>query len=229
MSWWKTSINVRSEERESLLDKFSECETFLKEEAAEASQLFEDLGRYCPDDLELCEPLHAGTFADNGMNVRFIGLLHELDIDNAADLANATGAGLRACENVMQNPVRCGGKDRAQVLKGLEESQSVDVFRARDCFTGQSVGESLARWARECFKTPGQFERKAEELELKCYLIGAVEGLKNSEVKNLLNAPSLANALKDAARSAREQADRGMTAAQLMAQAMAEPGEAPAA
>lgn len=198
MGYRYASINVSNDEREAYLDAFSTCETYLREEAALASQLFDDLGGYCPDDLDTCEPLGANGESE-AANARFKALLHALDIVTPEDLEAVTGASPTDCQNVMRDPLRSDGKQRARVLKGLEDSSAVDIWNTQEPNADYSVGEGLALWARENFKTPHQFARRAMVCELKCYLIGAVGSLEDTEVENLLNAPSLANALKDAA------------------------------
>lgn len=198
MGYRYASINVSNDEREAYLDAFSTCETYLREEAALASQLFDDFGGYCPGDLDACEPLGANSDSE-AANAHFMALLHALDIDTPEDLQAATGASLAECQNVMRDPLRSDGKQRARVLKGLEDSSAADVWNTQELNAGYTVGEGLALWARENFKTPHQFARRAMECELKCYLVGAVDSLEATEVESLLNAPSLANALKDAA------------------------------
>lgn len=198
MGYRYASINVPNDEREAYLDAFNTCETYLREEAAQAAQLFDDLGGYCPSDLDTCEPLEANGDGE-AANARFKALLHALGIDTPEDLETATGASPAYCQNVMRDPLRSDGKQRARVLKGLEDSSAVDVWNTQESNAGIAVGEGLALWARENFKTPHQFARQARECELKCYLVGAVGSLKDTEVQSLLNAPSLANALKDAA------------------------------
>ena len=198
MGYRYVSINIPNDEREAYLDAFSTCETYLREEAEQASQLFDDLCGYCPGDLDTCEPLEANSKGE-AANARFKTLLHALGIDTPEDLKTATGASLTDCKNVMRDPLRSGGKQRARVLKGLEDSSAADVWNTQESNTDCTIGESLALWIRENFKTPHQFARRARECELKCYLIGAVDSLEDAEVQSLLNAPSLASALKDAA------------------------------
>ena len=99
----------------------------------------------------------------------------------------------------MRDPLRSDGKRRARVLKGLDDSNAADVWNTQESNADCTIGEGLALWVRENFKTPHQFAQRARECELKCYLIGAVGSLEDTEVQSLLNAPSLASALKDAA------------------------------
>lgn len=198
MGYRYASINVSNDEREAYLDAFSTCETYLREEAALASQLFDDLGGYCPSDLDACEPLSANSESE-AANARFKALLHALGINTPEDLEITTGASPADCENVMRDPLRSDGTRRARVLKGLEDSSAADVWNTQESNADCTIGEGLALWARENFKTPHQFARRAMECELKCYLVGTVDSLEAAEIESLLNAPSLANALKDAA------------------------------
>ena len=208
------TVNVRNEEREEYLDTFSTCETCLREEMALANQAFDDLGRYCPSDLDTCEPLEMAGADEERANCRFWSLLGTLGISSPADLAEATNAELEVCEEVYSNPLRCGGKQRAAVLAALEQSPQLNVWNVPHPLNRQSVGRNLAEWTRENFKTPWQFRRRALECELKCYLLGIVDSLKDSEIEDLISATSLHNAMKAAAAEARRAGRRDAYAAQ---------------
>ena len=200
------TINVRGEERESYLDAFSLCETFFREEAGQASQLFDDLGRHCPSDLTLCEPLP--DVDEMRASAAFLSALGALGVADAATLAAATGASPGDCEGVMANPLRCDAAARARVLQAVEDSPGLAPWFAVDEASGLTVGEELARWTRGNFKTPQQFRRQAMVCELKCYLVGAVESLEGFEVESLLSCASIVDALKQAAMDAGAKAGR---------------------
>lgn len=200
------TINVRGEERESYLDAFSLCETFFREEAGQASQLFDDLGRHCPSDLTLCEPLP--DVDEMRANAAFLSALGALGVADAAALADATGTSPGDCEDVIANPLRCDAAARARVLQAVEDSPGLAPWFAADEASGLTVGEKLARWTRGNFKTPQQFRRQAAACELKCYLAGAVESLEGFEVDSLLSCASIVDALKQAARGAGAKAER---------------------
>ena len=135
------TINVRGEERESYLDAFSLCETFFREEAGQASQLFDDLGRHCPSDLTLCEPLP--DVDEMRASAAFLSALGALGVADAATLAAATGASPGDCEGVMANPLRCDAAARARVLQAVEDSPPCAVVRR-----GRS--KRADRWRRAC-------------------------------------------------------------------------------
>lgn len=212
MHYEPTTINVTNEEREALLDAFSTCETFLREETALVNQAFDDLRRCCPNDLETCKPKRLGRIEEDGANARFITLLSALGIDTAKELSAATGVEIATCDDVLANPLKCDAKRRARIMSALE-NPPVCAWDAIDPLTGESVGKQLAIWSREYFITPWQFKRHAAECDLKCYLIGAVSGLSDADIDSLLSALSFIGVLKAAADVARARKAADMQAA----------------
>lgn len=198
------SINNRNDERESCFDAFSTCETCFREEMSLANQAFSDLARL-PSDLDLCEPLHRDERHVQDANAQFFQILKALDINDAVELADALNIDIEICTRVYRNPLLCDGKERALILQQLDDSQSpfLDVWDI-EYRHGESIGEALASWTRENFNTPYQFYRQAQELELKCYLVGIVGKLNDRERFGLLYAPSLERAIKEAAAIALE-------------------------
>lgn len=203
------SINNRNDERESCFDAFSTCETCFREEMSLANQAFNDLARL-PSDLDLCEPLHQDERHVQNANTQFCQILEALDIGDATELAGALSIDIAICKRVYNNPLLCNGKERALILQELDNSSSpfLDVWDI-EYRHGESVGEALAGWTRENFNTPYQFYRQAQELELKCYLIGIVEKLNDRERFGLLYAPNLERAIKEAAAIALEDTPTG--------------------
>lgn len=206
------SINNRNDERESCFDAFSTCETCFREEMSLANQAFNDLARL-PSDLDLCEPLHQDERHVQNANTQFCQILEALDIGDATELADALSIDIGICKRVYNNPLLCNGKERALILQELDNSSSpfLDVWDI-EYRHGESVGEALAGWTRESFNTPYQFYRQAQELELKCYLIGIVEKLNDRERFGLLYAPNLERAIKEAAAIALEDTPTGKPA-----------------
>lgn len=203
------SISLQNEEREALLDTFSECETYLREEAALAAQCFDDLGCYCPDLVELCEPLEG--IDEKAQSGYFRIALEDLGITTAHDLAERSGISLAACSPVFDNPIRCDPKERARVIKGLETRACAELWSTsyRPLFgSNESVGDFLHTWLRRNFKTPFQFLQEAKRCELKSYFIGAANGLSESDVDSLLRAPYFMGVIKDAAAAARLATER---------------------
>lgn len=203
------SINNRNDERESCFDAFSTCETCFREEMSLANQAFNDLARL-PSDLDLCEPLHQDERHVQNANTQFCQILEALDIGDATELADALSIDIAIYKRVYNNPLLCNGKERALILQELDNSSSpfLDVWDI-EYRHGESVGEALAGWTRENFNTPYQFYRQAQELELKCYLIGIVEKLNDRERFGLLYAPNLERAIKEAAAIALEDTPTG--------------------
>lgn len=203
------SINNRNDERESCFDAFSTCETCFREEMSLANQAFSDLARL-PSDLDLCEPLHRDERHVQDANAQFFQILKALDINDAVELADALNIDIEICTRVYRNPLLCDGKERALILQQLDDSQSpfLDVWDI-EYRHGESIGEALASWTRENFNTPYQFYRQAQELELKCYLVGIVGKLNDRERFGLLYAPSLERAIKEAAAIALEDTPTG--------------------
>lgn len=203
------SINNRNDERESCFDAFSTCETCFREEMSLANQAFNDLARL-PSDLDLCEPLHQDERHVQNANTQFCQILEALDIGDATELADALSIDIAICKRVYNNPLLCNGKERALILQELDNSSSpfLDVWDI-EYRHGESVGEALAGWTRENFNAPYQFYRQAQELELKCYLIGIVEKLNDRERFGLLYAPNLERAIKEAAAIALEDTPTG--------------------
>lgn len=203
------SINNRNDERESCFDAFSTCETCFREEMSLANQAFNDLARL-PSDLDLCEPLHQDERHVQNANTQFCQILEALDIGDATELADALSIDIAICKRVYNNPLLCNGKERALILQELDNSSSpfLDVWDI-EYRHGESVGEALAGWTRENFNTPYQFYRQAQELELKCYLIGIVEKLNDRERFGLLYAPNLERTIKEAAAVALEDTPTG--------------------
>lgn len=194
-------ISLRNEEREELLDAFSMCNAYLREEAALAAQCFDDLGGYCPDRIAQCEPL--GTINEEQENARFLMAFEELGIHSAKGLAEWAGASVEACEAVWANPIRCDAEKRATVIEAMEANAAADLWGTSHC-TGGSVGDFLYLWLRRNFKTPYQFKRAAQECELKSYLVGAVGGLSDNDLKSLLHPICFATMLQDAAEAERQ-------------------------
>lgn len=203
------SINSRNDERESCFDAFSTCETCFREEMSLANQAFSDLARL-PSDLDLCEPLHRDERHVQDANTQFFQILKALDINDAAELADALNVGIEICTRVYRNPLLCDGKERALILQQLDDSPSpfLDVWNI-EYRHGESIGDALAAWTRENFNTPYQFYRQAQELELKCYLVGIVGKLNDRERFGLLYAPNLERAIKEAAAIALEDTPTG--------------------
>lgn len=203
------SINNRNDERESCFDAFSTCETCFREEMSLANQAFNDLARL-PSDLDLCEPLRQDERHAQNANTQFCQILEALDIGDATELADALSIDIGICKRVYNNPLLCNGKERALILHELDNSSSpfLDVWNI-EYRHGESVGEALAGWTRENFNTPYQFYRQAQELELKCYLIGIVGKLNDRERFGLLYAPNLERAIKEAAAIALEDTPTG--------------------
>ncbi|MEE0343162.1 MAG: hypothetical protein UDM08_00015 [Eggerthellaceae bacterium] len=174
-----------------------------------ANQAFNDLARL-PSDLDLCEPLHQDERHVQNANTQFCQILEALDIGDATELADALSIDIAICKRVYNNPLLCNGKERALILQELDNSSSpfLDVWDI-EYRHGESVGEALAGWTRENFNTPYQFYRQAQELELKCYLIGIVEKLNDRERFGLLYAPNLERAIKEAAAIALEDTPTG--------------------
>lgn len=203
------SINSRNDERESCFDAFSTCETCFREEMSLANQAFSDLARL-PSDLDLCEPLHRDERHVQDANTQFFQILKALDINDAAELADALNVDIEICTRVYRNPLLCDGKERALILQQLDDSPSpfLDVWNI-EYRHGESIGDALAAWTRENFNTPYQFYRQAQELELKCYLVGIVGKLNDRERFGLLYAPNLERAIKEAAAIALEDTPTG--------------------
>lgn len=203
------SINSRNDERESCFDAFSTCETCFREEMSLANQAFSDLARL-PSDLDLCEPLHRDERHVQDANTQFFQILKAFDINDAAELADALNVDIEICTRVYRNPLLCDGKERALILQQLDDSSSpfLDVWNI-EYRHGESIGDALAAWTRENFNTPYQFYRQAQELELKCYLVGIVGKLNDRERFGLLYAPNLERAIKEAAAIALEDTPTG--------------------
>lgn len=203
------SINSRNDERESCFDAFSTCETCFREEMSLANQAFSDLARL-PSDLDLCEPLHRDERHVQDANTQFFQILKALDINDSAELADALNVDIEICTRVYRNPLLCDGKERAYILQQLDDSPSpfLDVWNI-EYRHGESIGDALAAWTRENFNTPYQFYRQAQELELKCYLVGIVGKLNDRERFGLLYAPNLERAIKEAAAIALEDTPTG--------------------
>lgn len=203
------SINSRNDERESCFDAFSTCETCFREEMSLANQAFSDLARL-PSDLDLCEPLHRDERHVQDANTQFFQILKAFDINDAAELADALNVDIEICTRVYRNPLLCDGKERALILQQLDDSPSpfLDVWNI-EYRHGESIGDALAAWTRENFNTPYQFYRQAQELELKCYLVGIVGKLNDRERFGLLYAPNLERAIKEAAAIALEDTPTG--------------------
>lgn len=197
------SIISVNEEREACFDSFSTCETYLREEAAQAAQLFEDLARL-PNDLALCEPLQVDASREAELCNTFHDILKHIGIFDAEELSEATNVATDVCKRVYANPLCCDRKERAAVMRALNDIE-LPCLWLTDYKNGVSIGEALASWTRDNFNTPFQFWRQAEECELKCYLVGTVSALTNDELSNLLYAPSLEKVMKHAAATAMNQ------------------------
>ena len=191
-------LNVSEDERAACFDVFSMADTCFREESAEACQLFDELAKL-PGDLDLCEPLRRDVPHTQTANAQFRAILEAISITAYYELAEATGTDYEVCRRVYGNPMLCDGKERAAVLQAMDsESFSPNVWLT-DWRDGLSVGEALSGWVRENFDTPARFYSRAQECELKSYLIGIVGELTEEERTDLLYARNLKDAIKDAA------------------------------
>ena len=194
------SIISVNEEREACFDSFSTCENYLREEAAQAAQLFEDLTQL-PSDLALCKPLQMDANHEAELCETFRDILKHIGIFDADELAEATNVASEVCGRVYTDPIRCDSEERAAVMQALNEIE-LPCLWLTDYKNGVSIGEALAAWTRDNFNTPFQFWRQAEECELKCYLVGTVSALTDVELSNLLYSPNLERVIKNAAATA---------------------------
>lgn len=197
------SIISVNEEREACFDSFSTCETYLRKEAAQAAQLFEDLARL-PNDLALCEPLQMDANQEAELCETLRDILKHIGVFDADELAEATNVASDVCGRVYTDPIRCDSEERAAVMRALNEIE-LPCLWLTDYKNGVSIGEALAAWLRDNFSAPFQFWRQAEECELKCYLVGTVSALTDDELSNLLYAPNLERVMKNAAATAMNQ------------------------
>lgn len=200
----KTVISLRNEEREALLDAFSMCNTYLHEEASIAAQYFDDFNGYCPNNIALCEPLE--TINEEEENFMFLMALESFGITSAHDLAEQSGASDRDCIELWGNPIRCNAEARARVIEALDNSIASDLWNTPHIYA-DSVGDYLFLWLRRNFKTPYQFQRAANECELKSYLLGAVGELSNDDLATLCRT-NLAYELHDLAADLRTRSKR---------------------
>lgn len=195
------SILISNEEYENLFDVFSVCALTLKEESDLADQCFTDLVRDMPDNPQKSKPV-AGVDVE-AQNHLFRAMLARLDICNAEQLAEVSGATLESCTALLGNPITCEPSTRAEVIRLLEESIPLEIWYTSSSpetthSKCPSVGDVLHHWARANFVSPLQHERQAVEYDTKCNLIGAVGCLSDDELKRINQRDPL-EILKEAA------------------------------
>ncbi len=189
-------IDITQDEREAYFDAFSLCETHLREEAELAAQCFSDLVRYCPDDRSA--PIRA-VFAE---------MLEPLGIQCAKDLARATKVDLVDCEQFYHNPLESDAPAKQQITKALAIlAGTTRITQRSNLLGGKSIAYYFTIVGKIDATSPYQFARRALECELKCYLVGAVGELSNSDLETLCIANPVAY-LHDSAKDHRKRSKR---------------------
>ena len=194
----RSTLNANEDERAACFDVFSMADTCFREESAEACQLFDELAKL-PGDLDLCEPLRRDEQHVQAANAQFRAILEAIDITAYYELADETGIDCETCRHVYGNPMLCDGKERAAVLQAMDSKFFYPSVWLTDWRDGVSIGEALSGWVRENFNTPAQFYSRAQECELKSYLIGIVGELTGEERTDLLYSRNLKDTIKEAA------------------------------
>ncbi len=141
---------VQHEEIEDLLDELDIYMFSMQAEMHRAGECADELANMCYGVDRCNEPI---VLDPARPNERFHELLALIGADAPESLSAASGADVRTCAAVLENPIGCDACLRVSVVSGLE-TRSADVIwskpSGKDAY---SVGDMLYLWMRENFRT----------------------------------------------------------------------------
>lgn len=189
---------VQPEEVEDLLDELDIYMFSMKAEMQRAGECADELANMCYVVDSFNEPIALDPARPNE---RFRELMTIIGADTPESLSAASGADVRTCAAVLNNPIGCDARMRVSVVGGLERL-SADAIWSKPSGTGAySVGDMLYLWMRENFRTPFIYAQDVYVGRVKTKLVGAVDSLTLDELLTLDKLDTV-TALKEMAGSA---------------------------
>lgn len=178
----RPSLIVQHEEVEDLLDELDIYMFSMQAEMHRAGECADELANMCYEVDRCNEPIALDPARPNE---RFRELLALIGADAPESLSAASGADVRTCAAVLENPIGCDACLRVSVVSGLE-TRSADVIwskpSGKDAY---SVGDMLYLWMRENFRTPFIYVQDVYAGRVKTKLVGAVDSLTPNELLSL--------------------------------------------
>lgn len=194
----RPSLIVQPEEVEDLLDELDIYMFSMQAEMHRAGECADELANMCYGVDGYNEP----TVLDPARpNERFRELLALIGADVPESLSAMSGADVRACAAVLENPIECDAHLRVSVVSGLE-TRSADVIWSKPSGkSAYSVGDMLYLWMRENFRTPFIYVQDVYAGRVKTKLVGAVDSLTPDELLSLdkLDAVTVLKEMADGA------------------------------
>lgn len=173
---------VQHEEVEDLLDELDIYMFSMQAEMHRAGECADELANMCYGVDRCNEPI---VLDPARPNERFRELLALIGADAPESLSAASGADVRTCAAVLENPIGCDACLRVSVVNGLE-TRSADVIWSKPSGEGAySVGDMLYLWMRENFRTPFIYVQDVYSGRVKTKLVGAVDSLTPDELLSL--------------------------------------------
>lgn len=173
---------VQHEEIEDLLDELDIYMFSMQAEMHRAGECADELANMCYEVDRCNEPIALDPARPNE---RFRELLALIGADAPESLSAASGADVRTCAAVLENPIGCDACLRVSVVSGLE-TRSADVIWSKPSGKGAySVGDMLYLWMRENFRTPFIYVQDVYAGRVKTKLVGAVDSLTPDELLSL--------------------------------------------
>ncbi len=172
----RPSLIVQHEEVEDLLDELDIYMFSMQAEMHRAGECADELANMCYEVDRCNEPIALDPARPNE---RFRELLALIGADAPESLSAASGADVRTCAAVLENPIGCDACLRVSVVSGLE-TRSADVIwskpSGKDAY---SVGDMLYLWMRENFRTCDA-----------CLRVSVVSGLETRSADVIWSKPS---------------------------------------
>ena len=178
----RPSLIVQHEEVEDLLDELDIYMFSMQAEMHRAGECADELANMCYGVDRCNEPI---VLDPARPNERFRELLALIGADAPESLSAASGADVRTCAAVLENPIGCDACLRVSVVSGLE-TRSADLIWGKPCGkSAYSVGDMLYLWMRENFRTPFIYVQDVYAGRVKTKLVGAVDSLSPDELLSL--------------------------------------------
>lgn len=194
----RPSLIVQPEEVEDLLDELDIYMFSMQAEMHRAGECADELANMCYGVDGYNEPIALDPARPNA---QFHDLMAALSADTPESLSTLSGADVRACAAVLENPIGCDARLRISVVGGLETRSADLIWGKPSGKSAYSVGDMLYLWMRENFRTPFIYVQDVYAGRVKTKLVGAVDSLTPDELLTLDKLDTV-TALKEMAGSA---------------------------
>lgn len=178
----RPSLIVQHEEVEDLLDELDIYMFSMKAEMQRAGECADELANMCYGVDGFNEPIALDPARPNE---RFRELMTSIGADTPESLSSLSGADVRACAAVLENPIGCDARMRVSVVCGLERLNGDAIWSKPSGRGAYSVGDMLYLWMRENFRTPFIYVQDVYAGRVKTKLVGAVDSLTPDELLSL--------------------------------------------